>query len=671
MHTPITQRELTREVYHPPVSIGRQFIVLAISWSILTLLAMGFDMWNTWQKSLEAGRLQARAALEKDIGYRQWSAKIGKIYGMVGDYLQPNPYLDTADRDVETTGGMKLTLITPDLMIRQVHELAEKNSVLSGHITSLAPIRPENAPDDWEKAALLRFEHGEKEISSLEVVDQREYMRMMRPLAANESCLPCHGQQGYKNGEVQGGISVRISMQEMRSLYAKHIFTVYLLYAAVWLVGLIGLGLGAWRLKSQMDQRIGIERALQDFKLSLDSINDSVLMFDTDNLMFFYSNQGAWNLTGFTEKEILSKGLHDLICPEDLPSFYTILGPLYRKEKESFTFESEFIHHGGHLVPVEIHIAYVIPRAGAERFLAVIRDISERKAAEKEKEIMQAQLLQAQKLESVGQLAAGIAHEINTPLQFIATNLEFLRDAYNDIFHIIDITRKISESTTSSEQEGNSSMQPLAESLADTDLDFLCEEIPPAIDQSLDGLQRVSSLVLAMKNFSHPGCRDINPEDINSIVETTILISRNEWKYVADLQTQLAPDLPPVPCLKDEIGQVLLNLIINAAHAIAAHKQTGEMDVEKGVIIVTTSIVGKYAEIAVADTGSGIPVDIRNRIFDPFFTTKEVGKGSGQGLAICRDVIERKHSGQLTFSSETGKGTTFSIRLPLVLKEAS
>jgi PAS domain S-box-containing protein len=666
----IVQRELARAAHHPPVSIGRQFFVLAVSWSILTLLAMGFDMWNTWQKSLEAGRLQARAALEKDIGYRQWHAKIGKIYGTIGEYLQPNPYLNTTDRDVVTTTGVKLTLITPDLMIRQVHELAEKNSVLSGHITSLRPIRPENAPDDWEKAALEGFEHGEKEISSHEEVDQQEYMRMMRPLPVDDSCLSCHGQRDHKKGDVWGGISVRISMQEMRSLYTRHIFTVYLLYAAVWLVGLIGLGFGAWRLKSQIDQKIGVERALQDFKLSLDNINDSVLMFDTDNLNIFYSNQGAWNLTGFTENEILMKGLPDLICHNGLPSFYAILGPLYRREKESFTFETECIHHDGHPVPVEIHIAYVVPRAGADRFLAVIRDISERKAAEKEKEVMQAQLLQAQKLESVGQLAAGIAHEINTPLQFISTNVEFLRDAYRDIFHLLDITRKISDSTLSG-QEADGGVQQLAEILADTDLDFLCEEIPPAIDQSLDGLQRVSSLVLAMKNFSHPGNREIHPEDLNSIVETTILISKNEWKSVADLKMQLAPDLPQVPCLRNEIGQVLLNLIINAAHALADCKKGGESEPEKGTITVATAIVGRYAEITVADTGAGIPVEIRNRIFDPFFTTKEVGKGSGQGLAICRDVIERKHKGFLTFSSEYGRGTTFSISLPLVPDQTS
>jgi len=206
-------------------------------------------------------------------------------------------------------------------------------------------------------------------------------------------------------------------------------------------------------------------------------------------------------------------------------------------------------------------------------------------------------------------------------------------------------------------------IQKVTAAVERADAGYLLEEIPRAIDQTLEGVTRISTLVSAMKEFSHPGTKEKIPLDLNHAIESTITVARNEWKYVAELETEFDPSLPMVPCLPWEFNQVILNLIVNAAHAIAdAVRQEGT---QKGRIKVWTRNYLEWTEIRVQDTGSGIPEKIRSRVFDPFFTTKEIGKGTGQGLAIARSVVVDKHGGTIHFETEEGKGTTFIIRLPL------
>lgn len=273
-------------------------------------------------------------------------------------------------------------------------------------------------------------------------------------------------------------------------------------------------------------------------------------------------------------------------------------------------------------------------------------------------QLSQTRLLQAQKLESVGQLAAGIAHEINTPMQFIGSNMEFMDEVGQAMSAITQSLQKIIDTAP----EGIA--QELQSALDEADWEYLMAEFPSAIRQSKEGISRVTSIVKAMKEFSHPSSKEKECVVVNTIIETTLLVARNEWKYVADVTTDLAVDLPPVPCYIDELGQVILNLLINAAHTIG-EKLGRNPDGEKGKIHITTRVVDSFVDVRIRDTGSGIPVGIRERIFDPFFTTKEVGRGTGQGLTISHDVISQKHGGTLTFETEEGTGTTFIIRLPL------
>ena len=296
-------------------------------------------------------------------------------------------------------------------------------------------------------------------------------------------------------------------------------------------------------------------------------------------------------------------------------------------------------------------------------FVGTVEDITARKSMESERNAIELQLRHAQKLEAIGQLAAGIAHEINTPTQYIGDNTRFVRDAFGDISKLIGEYERLLEF---------SRQQPISAQLIEkvdaareaADLEYVLQEVPKAIAQSLEGVERVATIVRAMKEFSHPGTGQKTAIDLNHAIDSTLTVARNEWKYVAELVTRFDPTLPPVPCLPGEFNQVVLNLIINATHAIS--EVVGDGSKGKGTITVSTQRCGDWAEIRVQDTGTGIPQHIRGRIFEPFFTTKGVGKGTGQGLAISRSVVVDKHGGTIEFESEVGKGTTFIIRLPLV-----
>ena len=279
------------------------------------------------------------------------------------------------------------------------------------------------------------------------------------------------------------------------------------------------------------------------------------------------------------------------------------------------------------------------------------------------------QLFQAQKLESVGQLAAGIAHEINTPAQYVGSNIEFLQEAFEDVGELVGKLMVLLDAAK------NNTISPaliteLEETLEEVDWQYLSEEIPQTISQSKEGVQRVSKIVRAMKEFSHPGSKDKELANLNHIIETTMIVAGNEWKYVANVETDLQPDLRSVPCYSDQMGQVILNILVNGAHAIAA-KLGDNPEGEKGVISISTRADDDWVEMRIADTGNGIPEEARDKIFDSFFTTKTVGKGTGQGLAIAHDVIVQKHGGTITFETESWKGTTFIVRIPLKARKNS
>jgi PAS domain S-box-containing protein len=274
--------------------------------------------------------------------------------------------------------------------------------------------------------------------------------------------------------------------------------------------------------------------------------------------------------------------------------------------------------------------------------------------------MMEVELRQAQKLESVGRLAAGIAHEINTPVQFVSDNTMFLKTAFAKLLATVSAARDLAARGGAAADAGLAELQKI---LASARVDYLIREVPQAIDQSIEGLQRIATIVGAMKEFSHPSSGEKEGIDIGHALQTTVTVARSEWKHVAAVELSLDPDLPPVPGLRDELNQVFLNLLVNAAHAVADATRDGATGL--GSIRITTARDADWCIVRVVDTGCGIPHGVRDRIFEPFFTTKPVGKGTGQGLAIAYNVVVKKHGGRIAVDSQVGQGTTFEVRLPL------
>ncbi|MGA9527851.1 MAG: PAS domain S-box protein [Terriglobales bacterium] len=400
--------------------------------------------------------------------------------------------------------------------------------------------------------------------------------------------------------------------------------------------------------KEDITERKQAGKKLRQMQFSLEKASDSVFWIDAQ-ARIVYANEAACRSLGHPHEELLTLSIPDIDpgFPKDVwTAFWKRL-----KTQGSMTFDTQHQSKQGRCFPVEVTANY-LEFDGQEYCLAFARDITERR-------VLESQLRQAQKLEGIGQLAAGIAHEINTPTQFVTDNLTFLRDSWISIHQLIDLYRSSLAKTTGIPP---SVAMAIRESERSCDLDFVIAEAPRAIDQGLDGARRVARIVRAIKEFAHPDSADKTATDINRAVESTVTVGRNEWKYVADLTTDFDETLPPVVCYPGDINQVVLNLVVNAAHSIKDKVKDGD----KGQIKVCTRKRGDYAEISVTDTGTGIPEEIRSRVFDPFFTTKEVGKGTGQGLALAYTVIAKKHSGKIWFETELGRGTTFFIDLPLM-----
>lgn len=272
-----------------------------------------------------------------------------------------------------------------------------------------------------------------------------------------------------------------------------------------------------------------------------------------------------------------------------------------------------------------------------------------------ERRRLEVELRVGEKLRAVGQLAAGIAHEINTPIQFVGDSLHFLGEAFTDLRALVEGYELVVARAEPEEQEG------LKELVERVDLPYLRHSVPKAVARCQNGIERVATIVRALKNMAHPDAIEQQPADLNAAIENTLVVCASQIKLVADVALDLRAERH-VMCHVGEIQQVLLNMIINAVHAIEECKQTSGLP---GTIRITSREEGDDCVLTIADDGSGIPAAIQERMFEPFFTTKPMGKGTGQGLAISRSLIVERHGGKLTFESRVGEGTTFTIRLPV------
>ncbi|MFZ5587392.1 MAG: PAS domain S-box protein [Thermodesulfobacteriota bacterium] len=398
-----------------------------------------------------------------------------------------------------------------------------------------------------------------------------------------------------------------------------------------------------------------IEKSLraseQKFRTLFNSAGDAIFILDASG-RFIEVNEVACQRLGYSRQELLGMTPRDIDTPEAAALVEERVRMVLAKGEA--TFESSQMAKDGRVMPVEIN-ARLIDLEGQPALLSMARDISERKATH-------LALARAQKMEAIGQLAAGIAHEINTPTQYIYTNVEFLAQAFQDLLGAVHRMEKALDEAAPG--EGVDALRAAwGGERMEIGFDDLEADVSEAMAACLEGLGRVKAIVESMRYFSHPGSGEMKLVDVNRILANAVVVSKNAWKYHATLETDLQDGLPLTPAFESDLSQAVLNIIVNAAQAL--EEAYGGSQELRGRIVMRSRREEDWVTISIGDNGPGIPPDVRHAIFDPFFTTKEVGKGTGQGLAIAHSAIVDKHGGSLSFETEIGRGTTFFIRLPL------
>ncbi len=397
---------------------------------------------------------------------------------------------------------------------------------------------------------------------------------------------------------------------------------------------------------SQMHKMLAMGEART--RAILQSAHDGILTIDVTGGIESL-NPRAEETFGWSQMEVVGRRfIEEMVAPKSRAVVEIEVERAMGAEPPSLPREIAGLRRNGQEFPMEYHLTRIESPEGM-LFCAFVRDLTESKR-------LQMDLQQAQKLEAVGRLAAGIAHEINTPIQFIGDNTRFLCDAFKDYSRLLQAYRE----TVEAAHLESLVIQGLDKLAQELELDYLSEQIPRTLDRTIEGVQRVATIVRAMKEFAHPDQAEMIASDLNRAIQATLQVARNEYKYVAEVETDFG-SIPLVTCHAGDLNQVFLNIVVNAAHAMEdVAKTTGK----KGKLRVRTAQEDGAVVVSIQDTGAGISEQIREKIFDPFFTTKPVGRGTGQGLSIARNIVE-KHRGSLTFETETGKGTTFFIRIPV------
>lgn len=540
-------RALTRRVW-------RYGLVVVLAWS---LLVWGSAHWTLREHNEHIhglAKVWAETAFEKDIQYRLWSARHGGVYVPITADTPPNPYLeDIPERDIVTPSGRHLTLINPAYMTRQVLELGRERNTVLGHITSLRPLRPENRADAWETVALQAFERGAKEYGEITLLDGQRYFRFMRPLYVDAACLKCHAKQGYREGEVRGGLSVAVPVHRLLDETTDFIELV-LTHLVMWGLVVAGIVVATAGLARQAQHLLAGNAALA--------------------------------------REVMT-----------------------RREAE------------------------VRLRDEHQRQLTMEHQLQQ----------AQEQLLQSEKMAAIGQLAAGVAHEINNPTGYVLSNLGTLQKYLEDVMQVLAAYEACAASLAQDTEHGRK-IAALRQAL---DLDYIKGDVLELLRESREGMNRVRKIVQDLKEFSHTDSGEWQWADLHACMESTLNVVWNELKYRTEVVKEYGA-VPLVYCIPSQINQVIMNLLTNAAQAIPEH----------GTITLRTGQAGDEAWFEISDTGVGIPPEHLHRVFEPFFTTKPVGKGTGLGLSLSFGIVH-KHAGRIEVDSVMGRGTTFRVWLPI------
>lgn len=409
------------------------------------------------------------------------------------------------------------------------------------------------------------------------------------------------------------------------------------------------------RLVEKIEEKRIIEKEQARLITAIESTVDPIVITDV-NAIITYVNPAFEQVTGYSLEEVLGANPKILSSGKHDRAFYTefwetlLAGEVWRGRFINKKKDGILYHEDATVAPVIDEDGQII------NFVAIKRDVTDVVQLE-------SRLQQSNKLEAIGTLAAGVAHEINTPVQYVMANTKFLEEALEDLSSHRNLLQSLCSKVEESGLHGEQVTQIKA-SADEIDLEYLEEETGEAVEGALEGLERIAGIVKAMKEFSHPGGSQKEPVDLNQIVENTVVVAKSEWKPFAKVQLELQRDLPFVPLLSGPFKQVILILLINAVQAIEK-KIKKEKPVDEQVITILTKLLEDKVAIIVQDTGSGIPENVIGKIFDPFFTTKSVGKGTGQGLSIAHKIIVEDHQGTIDVQSEPGKGAVFTLKIPV------
>ncbi len=606
--------------------INKKCILISSIWTILIATFCVFAVHNQKRLTIKFAAIEALADYNKDIAYRRWSSMHGGTYAPVTDRTRPNPYLnDIKERDIFTPSGKTLTLINPAYMTRQVHELAEEYFGIKGHITSLNPIRPENAPLPWEVKALEAFEKGETEYINVDETGQEKYFRFMRPMITERSCLKCHAAQGYKEGDIRGGISVSIPLSRYKPIENTTIKAIIIVYTTVCLLGLAALGIIFFtRGKNQYIQKTADEKLRFQAKL-LDAAEQSIVATDT-NGKIVYCNPYSEKIYGWKRSEVIGHEMLKLMIPDDYmdEAFKDHLRIL---EGTSWSKEVFVKNQSGKIFPALVSASPVYSEKGEiTGGIAISIDLTEKKKLE-------AQLEQTQKMEGIGILAGGIAHDFNNILAPIILHSQIAMDDIGP----------------------------------DNPLQASMKEIYRAAI-------RARELVRQILTFSRKGQDSRIVLRASLAVKEAIKFLRSTIPATIEIRFEMNANIDTILANPTHINQIVMNLCANAAHAM---KEKG------GIITITLDNgdekdlnrpgcnlpEGQYLRLSVMDTGPGIPPDILERIFEPYFTTKGPEEGTGLGLAIIHGIV-KSYEGGIAVESSPDTKTTFFIYLPIADGEA-
>ncbi len=596
----------------------------------------------------------ASAVIQRDMVYWKWAASQGGVYVPVSEKIQPSPFITSMDREITAPSGKRLTLIGPARMIRQIHEMSDSQFGISTRLSALHPIRPGNAPDPWEKEALDALKNGQPEIHSVVESSDASVFRLMLPVFMDKDCVGCH--QGYSLGDLYGGMSVSVPLAPLQRTFFKEAVGISVVHGLLWLIGLWGIVLGIKQIRKSdsiiIKAKEELEQLSEHYGMILSAVGEGLLCL-TPNGEVTFANPAANKMLDYENMELVGSFCDVVHCkrgsqisqkvnraavqqdtretasktrwicsPERCPIQKTI-----GEGKNLYVEEDIFWRTDGTGLPVAYVSAPLKRRGLTESAVIAFRDISQQKKAEEEKERIQRELIQAQKMEAIGVLAGGVAHDFNNIL--------------TALYGFIDLcVRDVDPSTKLYER-----------------LNY--------IRMSCD---KAASLVKQLMIFSRRQSMDFTPVDLNELVGELIkMLDRLIGEDVA-IDVHLAPELWPIHADASGLEQVIMNLAVNARDAMPnggylTIKTENILLDEQRCRLMPGARPGRFVLISIKDTGTGIAPDVMEHIFDPFFTTKEKGKGSGLGLSVVYGIINN-HKGWIHVESAIGQGSTFEIYLP-------